>query len=101
GILAFHVTGVQTCALPISNSAQVSMVAQPMVEPCVTTISSAARPTAIETMPAQSVLPGRPASGADSGICRISRIEATDTSAQMTARKSGDKGNRKESGLET
>src|SRR5690606_12976849 len=56
---------------------------QPIVEPCVTTISSAARPTAIEMMPAQSVFPGRPASGADSGIWRISRIEATDTSAQM------------------
>lgn len=54
-----------------------------MLEPWVTTISSAARPNAMEMMPAQSVLPGRPASGADSGICRISAIEATDTSAPM------------------
>src|SRR5690606_32942741 len=67
-----------------ANRPQVSRLAQPMLEPCVTTISSAARPTAMETMPVQSVLLGRPASGADSGICRISAIEATDTSAQIT-----------------
>ena len=66
-----------------ASSAQVARLVQPILEPWVTTISSAARPTAIDTIPAQSVLPGRPASGADSGICRISAIEATDTSAQM------------------
>src|SRR5690606_1836324 len=77
-------TNTPKASRKIANSAQVIRLVQPMLEPWVTTISSAARPTAIEMMPAQSVLPGRPASGADSGIWRISRIEATDTSAQIT-----------------
>lgn len=43
-----------------ANSAQVIRLVHPMLDPWVTTISSAARPVASEMMPTQSVLPGRP-----------------------------------------